>query len=503
MIKDIIIQAGGKGSRLEKYTYNKPKCLVSVNNLPIIFYIFKKFPDANFYIICDYKDDVLKKYLDIYKPTDKIRLIKSTDKGTLAGIKSSLEYIADKNPFMLIWSDLILLDEWNVPEDLSKNYVGISESFECRWSFKEKIFKNIPSKKYGVAGLFIFSNKTYLDDVPLNGEFVQYLSNKNIDFNTVSLNGTKEIGTILSYLEFDDRSNKCRPFNKMIFDNNIVTKIGINDQGRELAINEAAWYDKLNSCNYTNIPKIYNTNPIKMERINGHNIFEYENLSYKQKEIILVKIINALISLHDIFDEKECIPSDVIDTYLNKTFNRIRTVQNLIPFANDEYIKINGKLCKNIYYLYTEVKNKIISYMPNNFKFIHGDITFSNLMFDQFDQKIILIDPRGYFGKTKLYGDEYYDWAKLYYSIVGNYDQFNRKNFTLQIDENEVYIKIGSNNWEDMETLFFSLIPNVDKNKIKFLHALIWISLTTYTWDDYDSICGAFYNGVYYLNEVL
>ena len=39
----IIIQAGGKGTRLEGLTRNKPKCLVPVNNLPILFYAFKKF----------------------------------------------------------------------------------------------------------------------------------------------------------------------------------------------------------------------------------------------------------------------------------------------------------------------------------------------------------------------------------------------------------------------------------------------------------------------------
>ena len=37
----IIIQAGGKGTRLEGLTRNKPKCLVPVNNLPIIFYAFQ------------------------------------------------------------------------------------------------------------------------------------------------------------------------------------------------------------------------------------------------------------------------------------------------------------------------------------------------------------------------------------------------------------------------------------------------------------------------------
>ena len=33
--KKIIVQAGGKGTRLEGLTRNKPKCLVPVNNLPI------------------------------------------------------------------------------------------------------------------------------------------------------------------------------------------------------------------------------------------------------------------------------------------------------------------------------------------------------------------------------------------------------------------------------------------------------------------------------------
>ena len=42
-VKKIIIQAGGKGTRLEGLTRNKPKCLVPVNNLPIIFYAFQKF----------------------------------------------------------------------------------------------------------------------------------------------------------------------------------------------------------------------------------------------------------------------------------------------------------------------------------------------------------------------------------------------------------------------------------------------------------------------------
>jgi hypothetical protein len=118
------------------------------------------------------------------------------------------------------------------------------------------------------------------------------------------------------------------------------------------------------------------------------------------------------------------------------------------------------------------------------------------------DVEPILIDPRGYFGKTKIYGDADYDWAKLYYSIVGDYDQFNRKKFSLEIGDNEVSLDIISNGWSDMEICFFQE-TGAPVEKIRLLHAVIWLSLTTYVWEDYDSICGAFYKGIMELNKVL
>lgn len=41
-ISYIIVQAGGKGSRLETLTANKPKALVPINNLPMIFHLFQR-----------------------------------------------------------------------------------------------------------------------------------------------------------------------------------------------------------------------------------------------------------------------------------------------------------------------------------------------------------------------------------------------------------------------------------------------------------------------------
>jgi D-arabinose 5-phosphate isomerase GutQ len=101
-----------------------------------------------------------------------------------------------------------------------------------------------------------------------------------------------------------------------------------------------------------------------------------------------------------------------------------------------------------------------------------------------------------------LYGDEAYDWVKLYYSLFSNYDQFNLKRFRLHIGEQAVDLEIASNNWECLEDDFFEMLDGkVTRQQMKLFLAIVWLSLTTYAWEDYDSICGAFYNGLYYLEE--
>lgn len=176
-------------------------------------------------------------------------------------------------------------------------------------------------------------------------------------------------------------------------------------------------------------------------------------------------------------------------------------MRDLIPYANEKNITINGRKCRNVFFYKREFEKTLDTLECDNFCFIHGDPTFSNIMLRDSGEPIF-IDPRGYFGNTELFGDPNYDWAKLYYSIAGNYDRFNLRDFHLEIGENYIELKIESNNWESLEKDFFNL-SGANEKAIKLLHAVIWLSFTTYAWHDYDSICGAFYNGLYYLEEVL
>lgn len=494
----IIVQAGGKGTRMEYLTENKPKCLVSVNKLPMLFHLFKKYPDKKFIIIGDYKYDVLHEYLKAFAEVKYLLINANGKTGTCAGIRNAISRLPDNKPFMLIWSDLVLQDSFTVPEETC-NYIGLSGDFMCRWKYEKGIFEEAASELYGVAGLFIFKSKKEIKDVTSEGEFVRWLKEKDINFSSIVLSKTKEYGLLSEYKKLPE--NRCRPFNSMTEKDGCIIKEGINGQGKKLAAWETKWYKHVQNLGVTGIPHIYSYNPLCMEKIDGKNIYEYK-LTKQEKTEVLSRIINMLEELHG-KEKAEADYFSIKEAYVSKTFARLSGIRDLIPFANEKYIMVNGKKCRNIYFFQKEFEKKAEELPVKEFCLLHGDCTFSNLMLRQ-DKSPVMIDPRGYFGYTELYGDAAYDWAKLYYSVAGNYDQFNNGNFHLGIKEECIKLEIASNGWEDMEKEFFSLLDGkAEEWQIKFIHALIWLSLSTYAWDDYDSVCGAFYNGLFYLEDVL
>ena len=495
----IIVQAGGKGSRMQILTRNKPKALVPVNNLPMIFHLFRKYPDKKFIVIGDYKYDVLERYLHEFAEVDYKMVCGSGHQGTCAGLAEALSYIPEHERFMLIWCDLVLPDEYEIPES-EENIVGISKDFSCRWKYENGVFTEERSDQQGVAGHFIFRDKSVIADVPEDGEFVRWLSGKSIKFEEQPLYKTKEYGL---YSEWDKLPKmRCRPFNKITIKGDRIIKEGIDEQGRQLSVREIAWYKRLQGNHFDAIPTVYSYDPLSMELIDGKNIYEYTYIPEEQKKYVLGKIVSCLKKVHGLgsvpYDE-----NSYRDAYLDKTYNRLAKVRNLVPFANDKTVIVNGKVCRNIFHHQNEVERLVMQYAPREFVLLHGDCTFSNIML-RHDSDPVLIDPRGYFGKTEFFGDVAYDWVKLYYSLFSNYDQFNLKRFSLDIGEKEVKLDIASNNWEDMEDYFFEALDGeVTRRQMKLLLAIVWLSLTTYAWEDYDSICGAFYNGLYYLEEAL
>lgn len=495
----IVVQAGGKGTRLGHLTRNKPKALVPVDNLPMLFHLFRKYPNSKYVVIGDYKSHVLERYLTAFSPVDWQLVCASGSTGTCAGLREAVSRLPNGQPFLLIWSDLILPAEFELPNKCG-NYIGIAKDFPCRWKYEDGCLKEEASNDFGVAGVFAFESPGVLANVPDEGEFVRWLSGTGVAFQSLPLYHVKEYGLLTEYEKLE--SARCRPFNRTYIEDGLFVKEPIDAQGEALARRETAWYREIQNQQFNSIPRIVSYAPLKMEYIDGKAVYEYTGLTLEEKSELLCRMISCLKSVHALrrsaVDRVSC-----DEAYIGKTFQRLEKVRDLVPFAKDENVIVNGRRCRNVFDCRDKLEQLLERYIPAQFRLIHGDCTFSNIMLRS-DKSPVLIDPRGYFGHTELYGDPAYDWAKLYYSIVGNYDQFNRKQFSLDIGADSVTLQIASNGWEKLEPEFFDLLEGeVTPQQIHLLHAIIWLSLTTYAWEDYDSICGAFYNGLYYLEEAL
>ncbi|MCP1241700.1 NTP transferase domain-containing protein [Acetobacter lambici] len=499
----VIVQAGGRGSRLRHHTWNKPKCLVSVNGKPILYHLFDRFPDAHFVIIGDYLHEQLKKYLQINPPDVPYKLVQASGKGTLSGVSQALDYIPAQAPLVLTWSDLIIgnLPPW--PQtDLP--VVCTTDSFTCRWTVApDGTFHEQVGSKDGIPGMFYFSHASAFPKPPVQGEFMKWFA-ANVKLS-VLLNcpDMEELGEFSSIEESNDRAGFCRFFNKVEIKETQVIKTVVDPQYNSLHEKEIAWYSAAQALGFRRIPKIFSKNPLVLERISGQHAYDIKDFTKRERRAVMADYLDSLIALHEL-DRAPANAGAVKEVYLNKTVQRVESVSDIIIGFENDTMTINGRKCRNVFSIkYMGILQSILHELAvEEFVPIHGDATFSNTLIDD-KLRVWFIDPRGYFDKPGIMGDAWYDFAKVYYSAVGGYDFFNRRKFKLHIDHETVEVLMEESSFYETAQEIFAEYFGKDLARIKILHGLIWLSFSGYAKDDIDSVMGSFYMGLYWLEDGL
>ena len=59
----------------------------------------------------------------------------------------------------------------------------------------------------------------------------------------------------------------------------------------------------------------------------------------------------------------------IYEAYLGKTFKRLEKIRDLVPFANDKYIVVNVRKCRNVFFYKDELIKKFENYKCNEFVF--------------------------------------------------------------------------------------------------------------------------------------
>ncbi len=156
---EVIIMAGGKGSRLKPFTNILPKPLIPVNGKAIIEHITDKFEKSGikkFYITINYKSSMIEAYFREINPSYKIKFIKETRPMGTAGIlykfAGKFNYpVFITNSDIVINSDLNKILEFHKKKKNDITLVASSKKYE------------IP---YGVCNVDNLNNLKFISEKP-------------------------------------------------------------------------------------------------------------------------------------------------------------------------------------------------------------------------------------------------------------------------------------------------------------------------------------------------
>ncbi|PDH20161.1 MAG: hypothetical protein CNB20_01390 [Pelagibacterales bacterium MED-G43] len=125
---DLVILAGGKGSRIKKFLNNKPKPMVKFNDIFFLQYlinIFTKYPLRKIFILVGYKSEIIIR--NFHNKTFNFTKIICVKEKTLMGTGGALLNLKNKDikDFILINGDTVFdIDLFNFTKSLKKNKIG-------------------------------------------------------------------------------------------------------------------------------------------------------------------------------------------------------------------------------------------------------------------------------------------------------------------------------------------------------------------------------------------
>jgi hypothetical protein len=208
-----------------------------------------------------------------------------------------------------------------------------------------------------------------------------------IDDRGIGLASARDLGlTELTYAS--------RVFNHVVAHENIVIKTT-----EDSLIGESHWYQRtMGIGNIKYVPKILSVSvdAIRMAKINGCTAQEL--------------FISGLMTVSHI---------DLIIQSLSY-FHSIKLTPDEIEEAKDHLHDNYGpKMITRGCIINKILKDQLETHVPK-MGMIHGDPSLCNIIIEEVTQDLIFVDPKGKLGNiTTVVGDTYYDFAKVYQSLIG------------------------------------------------------------------------------------
>lgn len=493
IIPSVCILTAGLGTLMgEEYScINKsllpygPKAMIS----NIIDQFDKK---TQFIIAVGHKAQQVKNYLKIAHPNSKFKfiLIKNYNKagsGPGYSLFCCKKYL--QQPFYFIACDTLYTPHNKL--NLKNNYVGVSLvskserinycNLEIKKGFvtdiKDKVlcndnymaftgylyvynydifWKGISSKRLISGerqisnGLLSLLNKSKIKII--NGDWIDIGSNQKYKNELQKIN-SYDFGKLNEFIYFVNKKVIKFFSDKSIIKNRIY-KSTLNKDAFPKILDK---HDQFYSYNLINGKTLYQSN----------NVVVFKNfLEWLDKKFWVKVIVN-----------KKKFQKICFNFYHEKTYERFSQFKKKYPkFINPKFI--NGEKVMSIDKLLHKIDwIELSNGLPT---FIHGDLQFDNVLFNEKKNRFYLLDWRHDFAGEIKYGDIYYDIAKLMGGLILNYDYIKMNLLNFDQNKNIVHIDfasrfVGKKYIEILED--FVKKKNLDLDKIMTLVGIIFLNM--------------------------
>lgn len=431
---------------------------------------------------------------------------------------SSEELLSFDNSFVLV-HPVKEVSRWCLAElDLGGNVSKLVD--------KPKSYDGDPLALIGVYGIAKWASFVESLTEELEKSIIQGKSNISLTKTLESYGSTEQINGVTPGSWFDcghsdtllnsqRRLLKGRSFNSLEFDElrGVLTKRSAN---KAKFLDEIDYYVLLPKDLQIYFPRVISSDT-KWDNLNisleyyGYPTLSESLLFEKLESRVWHSIFSHLFSIHQDFRKHSAKfgTAPVEEMYISRVESRLEELRRdnvLRSLIDSDGLSINGEKFPKFSTLWSDIKSELLKLVHNSeWSIIHGDLCFSNILYDLNGRLCKFIDPRGSFGVRGTYGDPRYDIAKLYHSIDGLYDFIVNDLFTVKLHGEEIELKIAAPEHislvqKEFAEIFFS---TYSRHEISLIEGILFISMGVFHSDSKSRQIAFFAKGLSILRDVI
>lgn len=477
----VIIPTAGLGSRMGNLTEFLNKALLPYKNKPVLSHIIDQFPlHTKFIIPVGYKSEQVIDFCNLVYPERDIEFIHIPNyTESYTGPGYTMKYCLDaiNSPFYYIPCDTYFDKTFDNNYDTDVyfvKHVGQENNFHyTTFLVENNLIQDYKFKEHTDNNWVAFTGVMYIKNF---AKFKQRLKNLETPEIIDTIPKQSNILDLDSWIDFGNLEIYNSEQNKLGYDfsktdeityicNNKVVKYwkkaGIASKKYEKSQSNTAVYP--DNVKYTN-------NWLSYDYFTGTTFYEHNDKS-------------SFDSLLEWLDKDVWIHSDTNLQKESHTFYKTKTLERINLFLQKykdlpTITHINGIEVKPYrYYIdnidYDLLCNEVLS------GYTHGDLQFDNIIISENSYKVI--DWRQEFGGNILYGDIYYDLAKMYGGLIIDYSKVKQNQFGIKQEGTSVYLDIPyTDDFEYYQTKIVEYIKNkgYNINKVKMLIPVIYWNMS-------------------------